>query len=137
MSALSEIRQTWQDHLTGLEWQLEPSGEMSWYDAFEYASSLTLGGHHDWRFPNIKEMESFLDRSKYRPVMREEIPFRDKLSYWSSTTFGTNTKNAWIIMLDGAYVLSYYKTNVYRVRCVRKEIIQLIPKTNENSFSWG
>ena len=122
MSALSEIRQTWQDPMTGLEWQLESSVEMSWYDAFEYADSLTLGGKNDWRFPKIKEMESFLDRSKYRPVMREEIPFRDNLSYWSSTTFGTDTQSAWIIMLDGAYVLSYYKTNLYRVRCVRGQI---------------
>ncbi len=122
MSRLFETGQTWQDHMTGLEWQLEPSEEMSWYDAFEYADSLTLGGKNDWRFPNIKEMESFLDRSKYRPVMREEIPFKDNLSYWSSTTFGPNTQNAWIIMLDGAYVLSYYKTNLYRVRCVRGQI---------------
>ena len=43
----------------------------------------------------------------------------DTLSYWSSTTFAEHTKNAWIVMFDGAYVLSYYKTNHYHVRCVR------------------
>ncbi len=122
MSHPSETGQTWLDPLTGLEWQIEPAHEMNWYQAVEYAGSLNLGGHHDWRFPTIMELESFLDRRKYRPVMREEIPFKDDLSYWSSTTFGTDTQNAWIIMLDGAYVLSYYKTNVYRVRCVRGQI---------------
>lgn len=119
MSLRSETRYSWLDPLTGLEWQLESPGKMSWHDAIEYADSLALNDQYDWRFPNIKEMESLLDRKRYRPVMREEIPFRDNLSYWSSTTFGTNTQNAWIIMFDGAYVLSYYKTNVYNVRCVR------------------
>jgi hypothetical protein len=56
---------------------------------------------------------------KIRPDMREEVPFRDALSYWSSTTFGDHTRNAWIVMFDGAYVLSYYKTNLYHVRFVR------------------
>ncbi len=122
MSLRSETRYSWLDPLTGLEWQLESPGKMSWYETIEYADSLALNDQYDWRFPNIKEMESLLDRKRYRPVMREEIPFRDNLSYWSSTTFGTNTQNAWIIMFDGAYVLSYYKTNVYNVRCVRGKI---------------
>lgn len=122
MSRLSDREKTWLDPLTGLEWQKGPAQQMNWYQALEYAGALDLGGHHDWRLPNIRELESFLDRSQYRPVVREEIPFRDKQPYWSSTTFGTGTQNAWIIMLDGAYVLSYYKTNIYRVRCVRGEI---------------
>jgi formylglycine-generating enzyme required for sulfatase activity len=96
---------------------------MSWYEAQEYARSLSLGGKNDWRLPTAAELESLLDRKtlfdKIRPDMREEVPFRDALSYWSSTTFGDHTRNAWIVMFDGAYVLSYYKTNLYHVRFVR------------------
>lgn len=121
MSHLFEKGETWVDALTGLEWQSQSPGEMTWYDAIEYADSLILNGQQDWRFPNVKEMETLLDRTRYRPVMRNEIPFKDKLSYWSSTTFGINTQNAWIIMFDGSYVLSYYKTNAYNIRCVRQE----------------
>jgi hypothetical protein len=69
--------------------------------------------------PTARELETLLDRTRYRPEMRAEIPFRDALSYWSSTTFGPDRNNAWIVMFDGAYVLSYYKTNAYHVRCVR------------------
>ena len=69
--------------------------------------------------PTARELETLLDRTRYRPVMREEIPFRDTLSYWSSTTFGPDKNSAWIVMFDGAYLLSYYKTNAYHVRCVR------------------
>ena len=114
---------TWKDPKTGLEWQWESPGEMTWHEAQEYAKSLSLDGKDDWRLPSLAELESLLDRTKARPEgrppMREEVPFRDELSYWSSTTFEHDTKNAWIVMFDGAYLLSYYKSNLYHVRCVR------------------
>jgi hypothetical protein len=97
---------------------------MTWYEALEYAKSLLLGGKDDWRIPTVLELDTLLDRktlfAKMRPDTRKEVPFRDTLSYWSSTTFADNTKNAWIMMFDGAYVLSYYKSNRYNVRCVRE-----------------
>ena len=114
---------TWKDSKTGLEWQCESPGEMTWYEAQEYSGSLSLDGHRDWRLPTLAELESLLDRTKAcsdgRPLVRKEVPFRDNLSYWSSTTFERDTKNAWIVMFDGDYVLSYYKSNYYYVRCVR------------------
>ncbi|NWF92281.1 MAG: DUF1566 domain-containing protein [Syntrophaceae bacterium] len=116
-------RSTWVDPKTGLEWQCESPGMMTWDQAQAYAASLSLDGKKDWRLPTLAELESLLDRSRGRsdgrPLMREEVPFRDNLSYWSSTTFERHTKNAWIVMFDGAYVLSYYKSNLYHVRCVR------------------
>jgi hypothetical protein len=109
----------WHDHDTGLLWQSESPGKMTWYIAWDYAKSLTLAGFSDWHLPSASELESLLDRTLYRPEMRKSIPFRDHRSYWSSTTFEQDTKNAWIVMFDGAYVLSYPKTNLYWVRCVR------------------
>jgi formylglycine-generating enzyme required for sulfatase activity len=114
---------TWKDPRTGLEWQRHSPGEMTWYEAREYARSLSLDGRNDWRLPTAAELETLLDRKtlyeRMRPIMREEVPFKDALSYWSSTTFAPNTYSAWIVMFDGAYILSYYKSNAYRVRCVR------------------
>jgi hypothetical protein len=114
---------TWKDPKTGLEWQYQSPGQMTWYQAHKYAASLSLTEKHDWRLPTLAELESLLDRTKARsdgrPWVREEVPFRDNLSYWSSTTFERHTKTAWIVMFDGAYVLSYYKSNSYHVRCVR------------------
>lgn len=96
---------------------------MSWFEARSYAASLCLDGKTDWRLPTLIELESLLDRTKARsdgrPFVREEVPFGDNLSYWSSTTFEGQTKAAWIVAFDGGYVLSYYKTNLYHVRCVR------------------
>ncbi len=115
--------EVWQDSETGLEWQCESPGEMSWHAAKAYAQSLKLAGHSDWRLPSAVELESLLDRSLYRPEMRKSVPFRDNRSYWSATTFEKDTKNAWIVMFDGAYVLSYPKTNDYWIRCVRGQAL--------------
>ena len=118
---------TWKDPSTRLEWQYESPGEMSWLEALAYAKALALGSKTDWRLPTVSELETLLDRSvlhyELRPIVREAVPFRDSLSYWSSTTFQEGTNNAWIVMFDGAYVLSYYKSNTYYVRCVRGQKI--------------
>ena len=116
---IRRIGPTWTDPETGLEWQRESPGRMTWLQAQRYAASLSLAGKKDWRLPTLKELETLLDRSQYRPVIRTGIPFRDDLPNWSSTTFGTERDNAWIVMFDGAYVLSYYKTKSYYIRCVR------------------
>ena len=77
---------TWKDPKTGLEWQCESPEEMTWNEALGYAKSLSLDGKNDWRLPTAAELETLLDRSilydNLRPIMREEIPFRDTLSYW-------------------------------------------------------
>jgi hypothetical protein len=114
---------TWKDPKTGLEWQCASPGKMTWDEAQEYARLLSLDARNDWRVPTAAELETLLDRKilyeRMRPIMREEVPFRDTLSYWSSTTFAPDTYSAWIVMFDGAYILSYYKSNAYHVRCVR------------------
>lgn len=118
-AAASATAASWVDPMTGLEWQRWSPGRMNWHEALDYARSLALAGHADWRLPAVRELESLLDRSRYRPEMRPEVPFRDSRSYWSATTFGNEGETAWMVMFDGAYVLSYYKTNRYYVRCLR------------------
>ena len=110
---------TWVDPTTGLEWQRQSPGLMNWHQAMTFAQSLSLSGHSDWRLPSIQELESLLDRRVYRPEIRGEVPFRESHSYWSATTFGNEGETAWIVVVDGAYILSYYKTNRYHVRCLR------------------
>jgi hypothetical protein len=92
---------------------------MTWHQAMTYARSLSLAEHSDWRLPAVRELESLLARSLYRPEIRTEVPFRDTGSYWSATTFGNEGDTAWMVMFDGAYVLSYYKRSRYHIRCVR------------------
>ena len=96
---------------------------MNWHQALEYAAALALDRKKDWRLPTLAELETLLDRTQARSdgraPMRDDVPFRDTLSYWSRTTFEENTQCAWILMFDGAYLLSYPKENLYHIRCVR------------------
>jgi len=96
VSSAKKTARTWSDPKTGLEWQRESPGVMTWNEAQAYADGLSLAGKHDWRLPALAELESLLDRTRYRPVMREEVPFRDEGSYWSSTTLRfTRTALGW------------------------------------------
>ena len=76
---------TWVDPQTGLEWQFDSPGRMSWHDAQTYARELSLNDKGDWRIPAVSELESLLDRSKYRPVMRElHALFQEQLKRFPS-----------------------------------------------------
>jgi hypothetical protein len=50
------------DEAAGLVWMKADSSEgMDWPSALEYAESLELAGHSDWRLPNAKELQSIID----------------------------------------------------------------------------
>jgi len=108
-------QQSWVDHKTGLEWQHWEVSFLTWKEALNYAKSLG----NDWRVPAIEELETLLDRSKYAPAMREEVPFKDVSHYWSSTTYARYTDHAWFVSFNTGHVNYNGKSVSYYVRCVR------------------
>ena len=116
------------DNVTKLEWQdNEISAIMNWTNAINYCESLTLGGHSDWRLPNINELNSIIDDTKSSPSVDTDV-FRNVVTkyYWSSTTMMYDSQYedpiyAWYIDFDngvyGAYDKSY--GNGHYLRCVR------------------
>ena len=110
------------DLATGLIWQQdEGPAEMTWEDALASARALNLGGHTDWRLPNIKELQSLNDETRTNPsINREAFPDAQPVEYWSSTTlFGRDSSRAWV--MDFRLGIGTYtdKTARRRVRCVR------------------
>jgi len=85
------------DRATGLMWMKADSGKaMNWEQALKYAESLRYAGYHDWRLPNVKELQSIVDYSR-APDAREPAahgPAIDPIFnltrieswYWTSTT---------------------------------------------------
>jgi len=89
------------DQATGLTWMQDDSGKgLNWRDALEYAESLELAGHDDWRLPSAKELQSIVDYSRspdttdsaaIDPVFQataieNEGGERDFGSYWTSSS---------------------------------------------------
>jgi len=110
------------DNQTGLVWQQkEEISAATWEEALQYVATLNLGGHKDWRLPNLKELESISTAYSARPSIDTKF-FPDAASalYWSSTTLAQRTgARAWTI--DFRYgVVSYNdKTEKLHVRAVR------------------
>jgi hypothetical protein len=118
------------DTNTGLMWQQDEAGTMTWTEALSYCENLQLANYADWRLPNRNELQSLIDYSKHDPAI-DTVAFPDVTSsdYWSSTTYVNNSVFAWIvyfgsggvgyvvnqqIILDGVY--TFYRLNVRAVR---------------------
>ena len=109
------------DIKTGLVWQQGEPGSMTWGPALSYCEGLTLGGDSGWRLPNIKELESLIDDSRYFPATDTNyFPNAIAISYWSSTTDASNSYGAWGVGFDDGYVHGDGgKDSSAYVRCVR------------------
>ncbi len=97
---------TMMDNLTGLIWAKSPLTLLrTWADALSYADNLALGGHDDWRLPNINELESLVNAQE--PDQAAWLNARGFINvqpnyYWSSSTYTGATGYAWYAdMADG------------------------------------
>ncbi|MBI5749109.1 MAG: DUF1566 domain-containing protein [Nitrospinae bacterium] len=108
------------DSNTGLMWQKGEGGSMAWGSALTYCEGLSLAGYTDWRLPNIKELESITDDTKYNPsIDTTYFPNANSSYYWSSTTYAYGSSSAWSVYFHYGYVYYGNKSYSYYVRCVR------------------
>ena len=73
------------DNITGLMWQQKSQFSGTWENALEYCENLELAGFNDWRMPNVNELHSISDYSKYFSD-RNEFSL-DFGWYWSSSKY--------------------------------------------------
>jgi len=111
------------DNITGLEWQDDSIGSpMNWKSAIDNCEALSLGGHEDWRLPNINELTSLVDGIEGYPMIDdvfENHSCSGNCSYWSSTTFAKDSSNAWNVSFYSGNQSYYRKNSNVNVRCVR------------------
>ena len=115
------------DITTGLQWQDDANAKnvtKTWSEAIEYCEKLTLGGYDDWRLPNINELKSIIDWSKFRPAIYDSftnIYYNADFFYWSSTTSSSHMeKYAWYVKFYDGTIRDYgEKRQPAYVRCVR------------------
>jgi hypothetical protein len=91
------------DRLTGLRWHRRADlagGPVSWPEALKAVSELNRSSPHLWRLPNINELESLVDCSRFDPALPTGHPFTGVNDvYWSSTTSFFEPDWAWALYL--------------------------------------
>jgi hypothetical protein len=107
------------DQETKLVWQSNPStSERDWQNAKEYCSSLSYGSRSDWRLPNIDELMSLTDKSKYNPsIATNKINIKSDW-YWTSSTAKWKTSFAWNIHFNSGEAIRSNKPFEGYVLCV-------------------
>ncbi|MFC1507351.1 DUF1566 domain-containing protein [Thermoproteota archaeon] len=91
---------------TGLMWQQDPGGKMTWEEAVSGADTFTLAGYDDWRLPTIKELYSLIlfsgtDPSSFESV-GDAVPFID--TYYFNFEYGDPSTGERVI--DSQYISS-------------------------------
>lgn len=121
----------------------------NWEEAVESCHQLTYLGFHNWRLPDVEELISLIDESRYSPAVNTQFKnvFHDR--YWTNSTLtrdeylsitgdeyglgrsldalnesinghkNMETKNAWGIGFNGGLELPYDKSEKFHIRCVR------------------
>jgi hypothetical protein len=109
------------DANTGLMWQqAEVTPTMTWDAALTYCESLSLDNHADWRLPNIKELHSISDDTRFNPSINTTyFPGAQATRYWSSTTLFGPAVSAWFVDFTSGLASYNDKTGQLPVRCVR------------------
>ena len=95
----------------------------TWKEALEVAANSDFAGHTDWRLPNIKELNSIVERKcKYPAINLSIFPNTGRHYFWTSspdTYYYFGYHYAKVVGFNKGFDDYVYRTNSYRVRLVR------------------
>lgn len=108
------------DTLTRMVWQRCPLGQswsgtactgvatwLDWPGAMAAAKAAATGSGLPWRLPNLKELNSLVDRTQFAPSMdRVAFPWPQSLGLWSSTPASDLAGDVWVS--DSLYGNAYH-----------------------------
>ena len=91
---------------------------------FDYATALlvtqTFAGKSDWRLPNVRELQTLVERAKVNPAINTELfPNTSNSEFWSSSPDIGNTNEAWSVRFSDGYVNNGSRGRAFPVRFVR------------------
>jgi hypothetical protein len=110
------------DGYTGLTWQDNKDvveNLVTYKEAYQYCKELKLGGHTDWRIPNIRELLGIVSYNKYKPAIIGGFNYVEDNFYWSSTRFKDDYSKNWGVDFRGGVSEPNGRSYDRRVRCVR------------------
>ncbi len=114
------------DSWTGLLWQRTATQGRSWREALSTCASLPNDGALRWRLPNVLELSSLVDPTRFHPPL-DPVAFPNTPAdwYWSSTSYGASVSSAFVVPFGPAglgyghgEVLAVPPSGTYAARCV-------------------
>lgn len=99
------------DSATGLTWKRCSEGQtwngstcLGTASTYTYAQAnaftgvTVFAGQNDWRLPNIRELQTIVDRSTYNPAINSAVfPNTPNALFWSDSPFLLYSDSAWIV----------------------------------------
>lgn len=119
------------DSATGLQWQDDErvkNWAYGWIEAINFCEhTLALGGHSDWRLPNVNELFSIADYARDNPAIDTafvNIHTPGSYTYWTSTSGAEETYRALTVRFSdgttgGSNKYDAGGSSRYPARCVR------------------
>ena len=121
------------DPATGLMWMRCSMGQTwtgvtcdgiadtyTWDVASTLPITTSFAGQSDWRLPNMRELQTIVDRAKFNPAVDSAaFPNTPASSFWSSTTYPDISTGAWNVNFGGGDVHGIDKGATLQVRLVR------------------
>lgn len=109
---------------TGLMWVKDPAaaglgGTYDWSGALAACENLTYAGYSDWRLPNVNELQSLVDYSRYDPAVAAGLACSTDKWYRSSSVHPQDQNYAWCVHFKEGRVNWSRKSYDYYVRPVR------------------
>ena len=115
---------TWMQCAKGQTWDgTTCTGTASNY-TFDQANALTgtvtFAGQSDWRLPNIRELQTIVDRSVSNPAIDAgAFPATPSSHFWSGSPYAGDSNNAWYVNFDRGNAGYGSRGNHNGVRLVR------------------
>jgi len=118
------------DNSTGLMWikdywTLAGMVANKWEPQLAFCESLIYAGHDDWRMPNIKELITLMDFSRYTPCTPAIFVNAGSPTWlWTGTTIPYNTAEAYVGSDNTGFIRNYAKaTYSFRTIPVRLGLV--------------
>jgi hypothetical protein len=120
------------DIRTGLVWKRCSEGQAwdgttcagtastyTWQTALQAGAASAYAGKSDWRLPNIKELDSIVERQCYSPAINSTIfPNTPASVFWSGSPYA-GSYYAWLVHFYYGYDSYDYRSDSFYVRLVR------------------
>ncbi len=140
------------DPTTGLTWMRCAMGQTwsgatctreastnTWEQANAITGTVTLGGQSDWRLPNVRELQTIVDRTRTWPAVdTTAFPSFPSMHYWSSSPNAISSPGyARSVYLNGADLQSKDRSGSHLVRLVRNSQINGQASQTIDTISFG